>query len=765
MSHCKKHHAHFVLTFMFLLLIGSVAMAGTEDWVGDDVKFRVTSSAAYTWGTVDQTWNHIATVEFQVAFDDAEAGYLEGAVMKFEFDTDYLTFAEARPASGWGATTPALDVSAGNPSRITYAFDGTSTLPISEDWVTLAEFDFHVECQVAYPYQQLDIIHGLGETTVDDGTDIHYVATPLDRIFEGTIHRYLPIFTTWIHDDYGQVEMPGILGTQLDLPVIAGGPFRMGGADFTIGYDNTKLSYVDFDDLDPTFTGYTVSFPAAGQVRFQLETDEAIISRRQFASEPMLDMQFQVIGDWEGGSTQLTWVGTPIFDVAQLDGICNVGWGSHWEVPLTIIIPNYEAAFSTVFADGGTISLVDDDVTFGINLTNSFPAGGAANAIIANMRLDPELSAVMVDPGPDWGMHVYPTAGGQDVGLRLETSSFWDMSATAEPLVSFGITKAPGFEPPTEFDNRFYPIAYKSTYDATSYDANVTDTTAMVETSYPGDLLWDQPEVEYLMGEYYCNYASAGQGHVDQNYYTRTAFDLHDFRVKIMVSGQHHMYDIDPEDGVYVESFDNVAYKWAILATDASWVDQTATDSRTKFATITYAYTGGSVLLAKETGDLDDPADLQGPGGGGYYITKLSTVTFEDADPGVYYMNDPGDNEHHQVSIGNTVRSRWYVDYLDPYDNIKLTGLGIPEDYALAQNYPNPFNPATEIVFGLPEASRVELSVYNIRGQRVTTLVDGWMDAGVYTRSWSGADVASGVYFYRLRAGDYVESRKMVLLK
>jgi hypothetical protein len=94
----------------------------------------------------------------------------------------------------------------------------------------------------------------------------------------------------------------------------------------------------------------------------------------------------------------------------------------------------------------------------------------------------------------------------------------------------------------------------------------------------------------------------------------------------------------------------------------------------------------------------------------------------------------------------------------------------IPKDYQLSQNYPNPFNPATEIVFGLPTACHVTIRIYNIVGQELITLVDKNLLAGTYQVRWDGVDglgrsVSSGVYFYRMQAGDYVQIKQMLLLK
>ena len=89
----------------------------------------------------------------------------------------------------------------------------------------------------------------------------------------------------------------------------------------------------------------------------------------------------------------------------------------------------------------------------------------------------------------------------------------------------------------------------------------------------------------------------------------------------------------------------------------------------------------------------------------------------------------------------------------------------IPANTRLWQNYPNPFNPSTEIVFDLPRAARVEVAVFNIMGQRVATLVDDVRAAGTHRVSWDGHDLSSGIYFCRLQAGEFVETRKMMLLR
>ncbi|UCE67267.1 MAG: T9SS type A sorting domain-containing protein [Candidatus Zixiibacteriota bacterium] len=94
----------------------------------------------------------------------------------------------------------------------------------------------------------------------------------------------------------------------------------------------------------------------------------------------------------------------------------------------------------------------------------------------------------------------------------------------------------------------------------------------------------------------------------------------------------------------------------------------------------------------------------------------------------------------------------------------------LPERFILNQNYPNPFNAATNISFNLPEAGQVKLQVYDLLGRSVVTLHDGFLQAGSHTVAWdsrsaAGFDLASGVYFYRLQAGSFDKTKKMLLIK
>ena len=88
-----------------------------------------------------------------------------------------------------------------------------------------------------------------------------------------------------------------------------------------------------------------------------------------------------------------------------------------------------------------------------------------------------------------------------------------------------------------------------------------------------------------------------------------------------------------------------------------------------------------------------------------------------------------------------------------------------PLHFQLSDNYPNPFNPSTNITFSIASKNFVTLKIYDVIGREVATLFSGELEAGEYAQQWNAAGFPSGVYFYRLQAGDFVDVKKLELLK
>ncbi len=105
------------------------------------------------------------------------------------------------------------------------------------------------------------------------------------------------------------------------------------------------------------------------------------------------------------------------------------------------------------------------------------------------------------------------------------------------------------------------------------------------------------------------------------------------------------------------------------------------------------------------------------------------------------------------------------VEFMSPLAVGVAVGKSLPAEFALLQNYPNPFNPSTEITYRLPASSQVKLSVYDLLGREAAILVDETQPAGEHTATFNAAHLSSGVYLYRLEAGNFTQTRRMLLVR
>lgn len=147
------------------------------------------------------------------------------------------------------------------------------------------------------------------------------------------------------------------------------------------------------------------------------------------------------------------------------------------------------------------------------------------------------------------------------------------------------------------------------------------------------------------------------------------------------------------------------------------------------------------------------PAAVTGAGGAGNMGDNLGITE--------------GNGRLYPVWMSNvTGKSQIWSAIID-YNAIGIQQIGseVPNKFSLSQNYPNPFNPSTKIKFNLPESGSTKIVIYDALGKEVATLVDQHMKAGVYETDWNAFSYPSGVYFYKLVAGNYSETKKMILTK
>ena len=105
------------------------------------------------------------------------------------------------------------------------------------------------------------------------------------------------------------------------------------------------------------------------------------------------------------------------------------------------------------------------------------------------------------------------------------------------------------------------------------------------------------------------------------------------------------------------------------------------------------------------------------------------------------------------------------VQYFESITGVNGIPRLVPDRFSLEQNYPNPFNPTTHFQFSLSSGQFVTLKIYDVLGKEIATLVDGERNAGTYSVNWDASGLPSGVYFYRMKAGDFVDTKKLVLTK
>jgi len=160
----------------------------------------------------------------------------------------------------------------------------------------------------------------------------------------------------------------------------------------------------------------------------------------------------------------------------------------------------------------------------------------------------------------------------------------------------------------------------------------------------------------------------------------------------------------------------------------------------------------GTGAIANLTFQIDDPSVKE---------VTLEAITMEDPHHQLTFV-------YHAFSQGGQ-RSIALEHPKFEAVTVSLSGVSgspeVPEKFSLSQNYPNPFNPKTSVQYSLPTAGHVNLTVYNVLGQTVVTLVDQKQEAGTFTADWDASNNSSGVYFYRLTTDQNTETRKMLLLK
>jgi len=198
----------------------------------------------------------------------------------------------------------------------------------------------------------------------------------------------------------------------------------------------------------------------------------------------------------------------------------------------------------------------------------------------------------------------------------------------------------------------------------------------------------------------------------------------------------------------------------------------------------TVNYNSGNFPLAIDIGDVDGDNDLDliasnygagtfsvfGNNGSGVFTNTPITLPASEAGSCITVLDRDNDGDMDLAGI-DEVDDLLFIFNNGPV-NIEPLSNGVSSSFVLSQNYPNPFNPETKIKFEIPEfplnkggQGVVSLKIYNSAGKEVQTLVNQQLVPGKYEITWNASAFDSGIYFYKIQSGNFVESKKMVLLK
>ncbi len=721
----------------------------------------------------------IIIVPFQVKYtgDVGPTNVLDIIEGKFSFPTSDLTYSHYIYEVTWNVDYFSVsDDPVSGYTTIDFTLDQGSAL-VTGDYQAYIHFVFYSHCAAEGTGPQFTFdrnetenrihISGLGfKSPFDD-----------DNWEEGSVvvADYTASFTI------GDIDEAFLGEENITIPVSATTGFNMFGFDHQIQFSQHLLQLTDVIVNTNFITGdYTFDYdPDDGRVDVSLIYNDINQYIEEIQTpEKLYDLVFKVISDFDGFSTDIYFntagSNVHVFDGSD-DGYCDlldncVESDAYNEGTLTV--PVYEAKYTLAFTElNPDKSGPYDKLRYMLSLENNFPAGDPSGGIGISAVLgiqdyfaysqhqgediNPDIDldhSEEFDDDDDYYMHIYQINGGyldkcdaeNPVHDLMELDFILDYSRLpySERVV------APIFA--THYMKNGEPAAITFVKDTT-----------LKKIMYHEDLTPYSPVLievigyEVTMGEFRANYASSQGVYVEQEIYVRNNFTLGSFTVEVSIGSDWCILCTDLEPGVSVQSFSGTHKR---LYSNAFFDPLPPNgDQPTKIATFTYGVPHpcfgnkpqSTSLLFEDPHMYDDFGIEQyvatAPGGIHGYCDNYNGGCRADIIPPCVMLPPPP---------SKTI------------DDITL----IPDDFSLHANRPNPFNPRTTLAYDVPVAEHVVIEVYNIIGQKVITLVDEIKAPGRHEVIWDGTDsdglkVASGIYLYKMQAGEFTESRKMMLMK
>jgi hypothetical protein len=220
-------------------------------------------------------------------------------------------------------------------------------------------------------------------------------------------------------------------------------------------------------------------------------------------------------------------------------------------------------------------------------------------------------------------------------------------------------------------------------------------------------------------------------------------------------NGANWHFEYCPFNGVYVKSF---------MAT-GTVIRAGSSNGGKKSSNPLGGWVNDIQLINTVNGYLSSGSYILGGMSNGFFWSSDNGMTWHDPNsyflPGQSVYSVAQNSQYFFAGTGNGV----YKRPVSEINGIIPINTEIPGNYSLEQNYPNPFNPETKIKFSIPKSSGVILNIYNELGERVIELVNQNLNAGNYELNYDASGLSSGIYYYRITAGVFSESKKMILVK
>jgi len=769
----------FILSFVILMSIPASAEVMETNV---NLNCKLTDGSARIPTTTDVDADTIATVDYQIYWETDTAPEDEIKSIKGYFyyknDSAAIILEDEYTTPNWDGNI-VVHVHTDTPDEsydkveLTFTDDTPSKLP-QESPTSYVTLKFKITpCEEEGFSTALTLDAGTNGMQIDDGSDTWYYAGNRDP-GELSVSSYFANFKV-----AGQTHTCGIMGDRITVYVLCDNNFRSRGMAQYITYDDNKLDYVA-----NSWTLYNSGLWRGDS--FCSESNDTL--KIMLYAPTTTDM----IPDFDTYPND----GDTLYSI-QFDALSNPAWDGPANAATIDLIRDSSTAF-VYYDDGmfkfcsalqevwdytdGTIQMADYDgeikvdfdcedcdpyitqsdgeATAVIKVEANFDFGGASDRIEAVIDLSNDWSSA--DFNTPYNGLTFEENSLDYTYIAIEQYNSVELDCTEGEYDSLGLVTVDfddaNFTP--NYANRFVDLCPIDDYS--TYESHVTDETGNVTIEYGDGLIFTCGEAEIIMGEFSTTSGSSNNTHVEHTLRVRNNFDIDTLAVTITVeSGSgwclNCIKDYNTSHYEYVTDGSGKKFrsKSAFNGISASDDDDDYTTLATLVWGVTESCTGsGSYSMTPELSS----GMMKNSSGQSQYIAYVENSLLG-------YCNDgSGGCLTQPASCLSKPITKTEGENSELGENV------LPLTFALHPNRPNPFNPQTVISYDVPVASHVSIQVINILGQHVTTLVDEQKAPGQYEAVWNGVDangsrVSSGIYLYNMRAGDFTETKKMMLMK